>query len=202
MRFSDLLDVTAGTLCVGCRFPGAGLCPRCAAEAPLTFPSASVPGIDRTVCAWEHAGHPRALILGLKLRGQRAYAEPLVRAAAHAVRRLGLRGDLLTWVPCRPSDLRRRGYDHAEVLARGLARELGLRARPLLGRTGSSIDQTSLGRTARLANLSGGFQSRPSPRQVVLVDDLVTTGATASACGRALREGGAAAVELVAICRA
>lgn len=159
-------------------------------------------GVARTLVAWRYEGAARDLVLALKLRGIRAAADPLADAAAAAVHAAGLRGDVLAWVPCRASDERRRGFDHAELIARRLGERLGLPVRPLVVRLRNPPDQASLGRAARRANLAGTFGARPCGGRIVLVDDLVTTGATGAACAAALRAGGAAGVELVAPCRA
>jgi predicted amidophosphoribosyltransferase len=121
---------------------------------------------------------------------------------ARAVHRSGLLGSIVTWVPGRRRDVLDRGFDHAAVLARAVSLQLGLHRRNLLVRTRAPSDQTDLGRAERFANLEGAFRSRPVSGRVVLVDDLVTTGATAGACARALLDGGASSVEVLAACRA
>ena len=143
------------------------------------------------------------MILALKLRGIRTAAGPLVLAMATECRRAGVSATAVTWVPARSADRRRRGFDHAEVLARGVASALGLPAVHALSRRGVQADQAGLDRPARAANVGGAFvASRRLDGPVLLVDDLVTTGATAAACAVALRAAGASAVALAAGCRA
>ena len=120
---------------------------------------------------------------------------------AGTARHNGLRGSFLTWVPGRGRDIRARGYDHAAELAGCAARLLGLPTAPLLTRSRPVADQSGLGAADRATNLAGAFAARRSPPDVVLVDDLVTTGATASACAGALRDAGAETVELLSACR-
>jgi ComF family protein len=153
------------------------------------------------VAGLEYEGPGRALVLALKLSARREAAQPLMEALWEAVIRHGLRGTVLTWVPARRSDVRRRGFDHAALLARGVSRRTGLAARRLLVRTGASLDQASLTAAERHTNLGDAFSARAASGRVVLVDDLVTTGATATACARALRAAGATGVELLAACR-
>jgi ComF family protein len=141
-------------------------------------------------------------VLGLKLRQRRTFAEPLADGMARATQSKGLLGEVITWVPGRRRDILDRGFDHAEVLARATARRLGLPAMGLLARTGHVADQSGLGRAERFANLEGAFSCRRAQGRVVLVDDLVTTGATAGACAEALLAGGATYVEVLAACRA
>ncbi|HYN36844.1 MAG TPA: phosphoribosyltransferase family protein [Actinomycetota bacterium] len=133
----------------------------------------------------------------------RSAAIPLVDAMATAVWRSGLAGSVLTWVPGRPAEERRRGFDHAHLLAQGLGRRLGLPVVPLLERTGSDRDQVGLSAEERRQNLVGAFRARSeSLASVVLVDDVLTTGATASSCARALQAAGASSVEVVVACSA
>ena len=154
------------------------------------------------LAAWAYEGAARSLVLDLKLRGRRPAAAPLVAAMCEEVARPGVAGEALTWVPGRRSDALRRGFDHAEVLARSLAARLGLPAVALLERTSARPDQTALGAAERRLNLAGAFRARPWDRPVVVVDDLVTTGATARACAAALDVAGASQVEVLAACRA
>ena len=160
-----------------------------------------VPGIDRVVAAWEHDGPARNLVLDLKLAGARWAADPMAAAMCTAAARSGLRGRAITWVPGRRIDSAQRGYDHAELLATRVGALVGLRPVRLLRRVRPVIDQASLTARDRFANLAGAFVARPCPPAVVLVDDVVTTGATAAACGTALRAAGATWVEVLAACR-
>lgn len=141
-------------------------------------------------------------MLDLKLRGRLGAAEPLADSLAHAIARTGLVADVLTWVPGRRRDIVRRGFDHAEVLARALETRLGLAALPLLTRAARRPDQATLAAAERRASAAGAFAAAPVRSRVAVVDDLITTGATAAACARALLEAGAAGVEIAAACSA
>lgn len=187
--------------CARCRTPGTWLCRRCADAMPAAGPRPPTPPLCGVIAALEYSGTARDLVLALKLRGRRGAAEPLSDALARCVARNGLSGDVITWVPGRRRDARARGYDHAGELARGLAARLGLPASQLLIRTGARPDQAGLPAARRRHNLEGAFRARPGEgRRVVLVDDLVTTGATARACAGALLAAGAGGVELAAAC--
>jgi predicted amidophosphoribosyltransferase len=188
--------------CEGCGAYAGALCNECRARVARADPAPPIPGVDRALVPWAYAGAARRLILGLKLRGNRAAATPLVDAMRADVLARGLAGDVVTWVPGRPGDRRRRGFDHAELLGRTLAGRTGLRASPLLVRLKNPPDQASLGAAQRRVNLHGAFGGRSCKGLVVVVDDLVTTGATARACAAALRSAGATGVELIAPCRA
>jgi predicted amidophosphoribosyltransferase len=156
-----------------------------------------VPWVRTVVAAWEYEDAARALILALKLEGRRDAAPPLAAAMAAAVATAGLRGDVVTWVPGRPADTRERGFDHAELLAGLVGPRIGLPVARLLLRRRSAPDQAGLNAAQRRRNLVGAFGATSCDGVVVVVDDLITTGATARACASALRRSGAQAVELV-----
>lgn len=201
MTLHELVTLASPERCAGCRLPGSALCRACvlALGAPQV---PEVPGVDQVVVGFPYRGAARSLVLDLKLRGDRGAAPPLARGLTREVAAVGLTADVVTWVPGRPCENRRRGLDHAGILAIVVGRELGLPVQPLLQRTGERPDQTSLRAAERWANLRGAFVARDCPQRVALVDDLVTTGATAAACSRALKEGGAARVEVLAACSA
>lgn len=119
-----------------------------------------------------------------------------------------LAGRVLVPVPTTARRLRERGYHQAEVLARALAREGGGHLLPALVREGGGESQVALHPDERRTNVKGAFQLRDSARrrirggEVVLVDDVLTTGATAIAAAEALVEGGADGVVLLTFARA
>lgn len=147
----------------------------------------------------------RSLVLGLKVRCLRPYALPLAEGIVTAMRQKGLSPAAVSWVPARPSARRTRGFDQAELLARQVARSAGLRCGPTL-RAYERRDQVGLGRTMRAANADSAFGSLGPPARardtLLLVDDLVTSGATAAACSEELGRAGWPRVEVMAACRA
>ena len=162
----------------------------------------AIKNVARALAPWAYEGGPRSLVLTLKLRGSRTAAEPLIGAMAGCIRSAGLDADVVTWVPARSKDKKGRGFDHAEVLARGVAQRLGLPAAPLLARCGAQVDQVGLDRRQRWTNLTHAFRATgPISGPVLLIDDLVTTGATSSSCAGALRGAGASRVDLLVACR-
>jgi predicted amidophosphoribosyltransferase len=106
-------------------------------------------------------------------------------------------------VPLSASRLRERGFDQARVLATALASGLALPLLPALTRVRATEAQSRLDLAARRRNLSEAFRARGPvpPRQVVLVDDVITTGATVDAAARALRAAGARRVLVAAVAR-
>lgn len=148
------------------------------------------------------------LVRALKFGGWFALARPMGRTMARCARRLagGEERPLLVPVPATPARRRERGFNQAELLARSLSAAAGWPVRSLLARRGGRR-QARLGRRERAANVEGRLVVRretgaAAAGSVLLVDDVVTTGATAGACAAALRADGRRVLGVVAFARA
>ena len=99
----------------------------------------------------------------------------------------------VTYVPMSPEKRRRRGYNQSQLLAKSLAKELDLPCWDLLEQVRETATQHELSRAERADNVRGAYRARPTARgkDLLLVDDIVTTGATLRACALALYEAGA-----------
>jgi predicted amidophosphoribosyltransferase len=155
-------------------------------------------------------GTVRAALHAIKYGGEQRMAEPLGAAIARRWRRVGVGADLVVHVPVHAARARARGYDQAERIARVAARELGLPYGSLLVRERATIAQFDLDRPRRATNVEGAFAVSPTAalpptglrdRWVLLVDDVVTTGATLAACAVALEAAGALAVSAITVAR-
>jgi len=131
-------------------------------------------------------------------------------SSSTAERLVGAGGDLLVPVPVHAERRRRRGYDQAELIATAAAQTLRLPISPLLERVRATTAQFDLDRRSRATNVTGAFALRPGGprgpaplggRWIVLVDDVVTTGATLSACAAPLLDAGAVGVSAVTVAR-
>lgn len=199
-----LLDALFSSRCAGCQEAGAQLCRRCRFTLAAA-PSVRVAGpADLAVrAALPYDGLARQLVIGLKYRNRRAMANVL---AAQLVSRLGVSEvDLVTWAPTSQRRAGERGFDQAELIARSVARQIGVPCQRVLYRVhGGRAEQAQTGRSRVERLLGPTFRARPVPAglHVLVVDDVVTTGATLRAAGRALLDGGIAEVSLVAVAAA
>jgi ComF family protein len=154
-----------------------------------------------------YSGAVRAALHALKYGSERRLAGPLGAALADRWSHAGAGGDLVTWVPVHPARRGERGFDQAEELARAMGARLRLPVVACLERRRRTTAQHALDRHARAANVGGVFSTlevaRPSVRGrwVIVVDDIMTTGATLAGCAAALLEAGASAVSAVTVAR-
>ena len=169
------------------------------------------PGGGRLLCRWFAPGLAAGVSRGgnylpstyAPLRGwERALARPLGTLMAEAASSLGEELDGVTWVPMSPQKLRRRGYNQSELLAKAVAKELGLPAWDLLEQVRETDTQHNLTRAQRADNVRGAYRAKGAAlgKRVLLVDDIVTTGATLRACAQGLY--GAGAQKVCAVCAA
>jgi ComF family protein len=151
---------------------------------------------------WYYEKEVRKSLHRYKFKNRRGYAACYGQLLAMAVARDLPQVDVLTWVPISASRKRKRGYDQGELLARAVAAELGLELQPLLQKVRDNPPQSSVqGAEARRANVLGVFTAagNVAGKRILLLDDILTTGATASECARVLRTAGAQEVYAAAV---
>jgi ComF family protein len=198
-------------LCSECeatvRWIDANACAKCGKPEYTSVPRCSdcrgrELAFDRARAVASYEGATREALKAFKLGGERRLARiisgwmvppALALGAAHAV----------TWVPSTRRSEAARGFTPAEELARPLARALAIPALKLLAKTRETKDQASLKGHERRENQRGAFaQNARVPARVLLVDDIMTTGATADACASVLKAAGARRVVVVTFARA
>lgn len=174
-------------------------CARCVAEPP-DFDRA------RAAVVYDDASHD--LIVSFKHADRTELAPLLGRLLVRAGRGVVSATSIVAPAPLHPSRLFSRRYNQAAILARVLAASAGARFEPMmLERTRATPPQKALSPDARRRNVAGAIAARPSTAarasgaHVVVVDDVLTTGATLSACARALKKAGAARVDAVVLAR-
>ena len=162
----------------------------------------------RSWAAGDYDGHLRDLILALKF-GKRSDLAPALAGLLHSALSAQVDGapwDAIVPVPARWQGLLSRGFSPVDLIAQHLARRLRIPSRRALRFRAATPRQVGLTRSARFKNVKRAFVvSAPRvarARRLLLLDDVMTTGATASECVRALRKAGAACVEVAVVAKA
>ena len=201
-----LTDAVAPPACTACGGEAAAepLCALCRGAlrwlAPEPAPAAGVE-------MWAPLGYDgpaRALVAALKFRGATGLSRTMAAQIAAVAPQGWLESGVLVPVPLHPARLRRRGFNQAELLAAGLADRTGLGLSDCLARRGRGTTQVGRGRAERAEAIEGAVSTRPGalvPARAIVVDDVVTTGATVAACAGALLAAGARSVRAVAYAR-
>jgi ComF family protein len=186
------------TTCPICRRPGPAPCPRCAADLLPAPGLPTPPGVDACTAVLAYDGTGRELVARLKYRNARSALRWLAVQMAAPIDPSVI--DVVTWVPTTSARRRERGFDQAELLARAVARELGLPCRELVRRQPGPV-QTGRGALERRRGPVVRLRVAAVPGRVLLVDDVVTTGTSVSVVARTLRGGGAWYVRVCAAAR-
>ena len=185
------------------------LCRSCRLDSPdCPVSKNKLPFLDSWTAVWYYEGNVRRSILRFKFHGARSHAGCYGRLLAMKLLREYPQGfDVLTWVPISGIRKFRRGYDQVELLAQAVGAELGLQPTPLLKKRRHNRPQSGIsGDAQRRANVLGAYRildpEAVSGKSVLLLDDILTTGATAGDCARMLLTAGAREVHCGAVAMA
>ena len=187
-----------------------GICAHCRTGLPFAQNGGRqhFPFIPACVSPLNYEGNVRESLLRYKFGGATGYAKVYGRLVAETVRtELPGAYDLITWVPLSRKRLRERGYDQAYLLAKETARHWGIEPVRLLRKTRNNAAQSGLASAAeRRGNVLGVYTAENIDKirgaKILLIDDILTTGATLGECVRVLREAGAADVVCATLARA
>ena len=190
-----VLDEDELDLCKNCRID--------APEAPIS--RKKLPFVDSWASVWYYEEKVRASILRYKFYGARSYAHGYGRMLAIKLQQAHPEGfDVLTWVPISKLRKLRRGYDQVQLLADTVGKALGMKPVQLLVKTRNNPPQSGIaGFAQRRANVLGIYRAaqpeRIQGKRILLLDDVITTGATLSECARVLLTAGAKEIHCGAV---
>lgn len=199
--------------CVFCQkiLKRSDICDECAASLPHTKGDSIVqkfPFVAKCVAPLYYEGKVREAIIRFKFNGREYYADRFSHIMAECVENNLDCGDIsvVSWVPLTRRRKRKRGYNQAQLLAEGIAKRLELPYGPCLVKIRNNSAQSKTASAAeRSRNVVGVYAVKePSEiegKNILLVDDVVTTGSTLSECARMLRKAGANKVYCVALAR-
>ena len=185
------------------------LCGGCRGNSP-EYPAGKdhIQFLDSFLAVWYYEGNVRRSLLRYKFYNSRSLAKGYGRILAMKLLQTYPNGfDCLTWVPISSRRKLTRGYDQVELLAKAVGKELGMQPVPLLKKVRHNRPQSGIsGSAERRANVLGAYRvinrNAIIGKRILLLDDILTTGATAGECARLLLTGGAKEVHCAAVAAA
>jgi ComF family protein len=207
MSLRALLSIAAPPVCAACGGHAGSaepLCARCRRQLRWLASDAVEIGGLRAWAPLAYEDPARALVRALKFYGVVAVADTMAAQIVQAAPEGWLAHGRLVPVPLHPARRRKRGYNQAERIAAALSTKTGLPVEDCLMRAGPRATQVGRGRSERLAGIAGSVRMRDDrapPARAILVDDVLTTGATLAACAGELSGAGAGEVIGVAYAR-
>lgn len=192
--------------CVLCGRLGESLCSQCAQTAPrFSGAPGKLPHVQDYTALWYYENQVRAALLDYKFQGKRHYGAVFGRLLADKLKKDGwLDFDCIVYVPVSRRRKFSRGYDQVRLIAAAAGKQLGLKPERVLKKVRHNPAQSSLnGRQMRQENVANAYRvTKPKAifgKRVLLIDDIITTGATASECARTLLTSGASQVVCCAV---
>lgn len=184
------------------------LCHSCRCDTQ-EFPHTNLklPYLAHWSALWYYEGNVRGSILRFKFHGARSYADIYGRLLAMKLLSENVSFDILTWVPISRQRRWHRGYDQVQLIAEAVGKELGICPQAMLIKVRNNRPQSRMGNAAqRRANALGAYRLATDDsvegKKILLLDDIITTGATAGECAKVLLTAGAAEVSCAALAAA
>ena len=182
------------------------LCPACRQNTrEFSYAKKNISFIAGWTALWYYEGNVRDSLMRFKFSGRRSYAASYGKLLAMRLLKDEMANfDILTWVPISAKRLQKRGYDQVQLLADAVGQELGTAPVATLSKVRHNAPQSSLSNAdARRANVLGVYRVNDPAliqgKRILLLDDIVTTGATVSECARTLMTAGAKEVFVAAV---
>ena len=182
------------------------LCPQCRNHLPeFKFAKKNISFIAGWTAVWYYEGNIRKSLVRFKFHGKRSYASAYGKYLAARLQEDGMTDfDILTWIPISAKRRSKRGYDQVELLVQAVGNELQVKPVPTLYKHRHNPAQSTQKDAARRrANVLGAYRvldpAAVAGKRILLLDDIITTGATASECARTLLVAGAKEVKFAAI---
>lgn len=207
MKLSDLVkELLFPEKCILCGRvlrPGeTDFCGECRASIPEFDERRRVTGMDSVSVVWFYEGKVRDSLIRFKFHHKPGYAAGFGRMMAMKIARRMPNVDFIAWVPVSGKRRWERGYDQGQLLAQTVSRELGLEAKPVLKKIRDNPAQSGLeSAEERFSNVKDAYEvTDPDAvmgKRILLIDDILTTGATSSECARMLRSAGAVSIHLL-----
>jgi len=190
----NIIDILAPRKCVACGKEGRYICEKCSlflSEAPSVF---MTNGLEELVSAWEYEGLIKKIILKIKYGGMFDAIDELTEKAFEIREPYVPEDTTITFVPMfRKKEIQRK-FNQAELIAKKVGEITGREVLPLLEKIKDTPSQTELNKEERIENVKGAFCSMSDIKQtwenVLLVDDVWTSGATMQECCRILKRSG------------
>ena len=158
-----------------------GLCPDCY-ELVNKNPSFyyDIEGLDDLIVSSTYAGIMRRLIIDFKFKGKLSYGEIISEIMIEKLLEKNLSEVVLTFVPMHPRRERERGYNQSKILAETIAKKLDLKCQEVFEKVKDTKFQVGLKKDQRQENLKNAFAVKKAPEEIIIVDDVITTGTTIS----------------------
>jgi competence protein ComFC len=203
-RLREPQPLLAEYFCVSCRTPFRNAFPL-DTEGRCTLGRTGLRGFDAADCFGAYEETLRELIHLFKYRQVQTLSQPLAEFLV-SVLPLDERFDAVILVPLHWQKQWQRGFNQSDLLARVIARRCGIPVNRALGRSRFTGTQAGLSNTERRKNVASAFRCRGTGKtlagqRVLWIDDMMTTGSTAAACARTLKQAGAARVVLATVAR-
>ena len=209
-RYGPVIRLLFPEKCLLCgkllRKPETILCRHCAEETPQALKlKQKIPFLSGAFALWYYENHVRGSLLRFKFHGRRSYARGY--GSLLAAKLQDAQYDLIAWVPVSRRRKLKRGYDQVELIAHALCAELQITPVVCLKKIRHNPPQSGITSAAqRRANVLGAYKV-PDPalvagKRILLLDDIITTGATISECAKTLLAAGAKEIYGVAVAAA